>query len=600
MMNSMAILFYLISFLASPGYSSLPPQQQLEQVESEKDKIPLLIQEAIKIFYSDQQKATDFINEAIELAEKHGDKENYLLALTKLAKFQAALGKPTEARATGLKALELANSMANPRSRLLALEALGMGAVVIGDYESSLDYYYQALEILNNENLNDPDLRLLVYGNVIKVLEELKQYDKAIEYALKGYEAIKDNPEEAVTSLYNISLLYIRSGDYENARKYADTLLETSQKLGRKWGESGAYTFYSEIDFKKWQESGDKKLLDSAEANARKSLDSLKGAQKDLHYADRLFALGDILNKKKQFKQAETFLLESLKIATGFNNNLNQSKCHNSLVETYKGMGNNSKAWEHNDIYQKLSAEISDNNLKRQLSSMMVRFDLAEKENELKEEKYKTEALEKDAEIKNYFLITLALATALALIVTAVIIWFYIQKKRTAKEFERLSKYDPLTQLMNRRAINEELENELNRFQRNNKAFTVIITDIDHFKNFNDTHGHDCGDAVLKEVAVTLKNNIRKMDKVARWGGEEFLFLLPETEEPQGALVAEKLRERIEDLIFTWKNQELQITMSFGLCQLREDLPLEECLKAADEALYRAKEAGRNKVALPK
>ena len=117
-----------------------------------------------------------------------------------------------------------------------------------------------------------------------------------------------------------------------------------------------------------------------------------------------------------------------------------------------------------------------------------------------------------------------------------------------------------------------------------------------NFKQFNDLHGHVCGDHVLKRVAEILQERTRDVDRVARWGGEEFIFLLPETDTEGGAVLAEKLREAIASNLFEFDDQRLGITMTFGIAAFRKGESLDSCISRADTALYHGKEGGRNKV----
>jgi len=165
------------------------------------------------------------------------------------------------------------------------------------------------------------------------------------------------------------------------------------------------------------------------------------------------------------------------------------------------------------------------------------------------------------------------------------------------KKLEVSVRTDPLTNLPNRRGWSEKLEYEKIRFDRRQNPFTVIIGDIDHFKNINDTYGHDAGDHILIWIARMLKENSRKQDVVSRWGGEEFIILLPETDLENGAILAEKLRSKIESEVFVYQDKKIPVTISFGLSVYnKKGLKIEDVVKQADQCLYEAKDSGRNKV----
>lgn len=165
-------------------------------------------------------------------------------------------------------------------------------------------------------------------------------------------------------------------------------------------------------------------------------------------------------------------------------------------------------------------------------------------------------------------------------------------------ELERMARTDPLTRLPNRRDFMEKMGHEVAVAERNGRTFVLVIADIDKFKQCNDTFGHDCGDSILVSVSTLLKKSIRKQDYVGRWGGEEFILMFPDTDWAGGEKVANKVRKKIEDYTFDYNGTSIKITMTFGVCVFDKSHGVDECLKRADEALYRGKEAGRNRVVL--
>lgn len=165
--------------------------------------------------------------------------------------------------------------------------------------------------------------------------------------------------------------------------------------------------------------------------------------------------------------------------------------------------------------------------------------------------------------------------------------------KEDIELLEKASLTDQLTQLYNRRALDNKLEELFNNFERYKTVFSVIIIDIDHFKQVNDTHGHDVGDSVLKEFAKILRQSIRKTDVVGRWGGEEFLIICPETNCAGARIEAEKIRKNIEKYNFNVVGKK---TASLGTAEIEEGMLLSQVIEKADSALYEAKESGRNKV----
>lgn len=153
---------------------------------------------------------------------------------------------------------------------------------------------------------------------------------------------------------------------------------------------------------------------------------------------------------------------------------------------------------------------------------------------------------------------------------------------------------DPLTNLANRRNMVDRIREEAARAQRNNGQFALCMADIDNFKSINDTYGHDCGDHVLANVAGVLKATLREQDILARWGGEEFLILMPETRLEQARIAAERLRTAVEGAAISYEGTQLALTMTFGVASYDQEDGVDGSIRRADAALYLGKSKGRN------
>lgn len=166
------------------------------------------------------------------------------------------------------------------------------------------------------------------------------------------------------------------------------------------------------------------------------------------------------------------------------------------------------------------------------------------------------------------------------------------------EEQRKKAMHDALTGLPNREAYKERLDHEMNRMQRYGGKLSMMVCDIDFFKRINDNYGHLAGDRVLKIIAKALQRNLRDTDFIARFGGEEFVALMPETDSEHARQVAEKLRQKIESSPFNFKREPVQITMSVGISEFAANEDPEVVFDRADKALYKAKESGRNQVQL--
>lgn len=165
-----------------------------------------------------------------------------------------------------------------------------------------------------------------------------------------------------------------------------------------------------------------------------------------------------------------------------------------------------------------------------------------------------------------------------------------------AQAHEHAARTDELTGLANRRDMQSRLNNELSRFERSGHHFSVVLIDLDLFKRINDDFGHDAGDEVLRQFADLVRQMVRQSDVAARWGGEEFLLLLPDTTLLQALTLAERLRAEVAATRFHHREQTLPVTISAGVCSISKSGSINELLKQADVQLYNAKESGRNRI----
>jgi diguanylate cyclase (GGDEF)-like protein/PAS domain S-box-containing protein len=165
--------------------------------------------------------------------------------------------------------------------------------------------------------------------------------------------------------------------------------------------------------------------------------------------------------------------------------------------------------------------------------------------------------------------------------------------KRKDEELKRLATTDILTGAYNRTLFDEIIKREIERVNRYSKPLSVIMFDIDHFKQVNDTFGHNAGDSVLKKIAYLVRRIMRKIDYFMRWGGEEFMIISPETDREQAYILAERVRKSIGHFKF---DDIGKITVSCGVAEYKEGDTENSLIKKADDAMYKAKREGRNRV----
>lgn len=165
-----------------------------------------------------------------------------------------------------------------------------------------------------------------------------------------------------------------------------------------------------------------------------------------------------------------------------------------------------------------------------------------------------------------------------------------------AQQHEYAARTDEMTGLANRRAMLAELNREWSRYHRAGHRFSVVLLDLDYFKIINDRYGHDAGDHVLESFSTLLQTLCRESDLASRWGGEEFLILLPDTPLLNALSLAERIRQATEQQIITHRGQQIPLTLSGGVSSITQAADLEDLLKQVDNNLYLSKEMGRNRI----
>ncbi len=178
-----------------------------------------------------------------------------------------------------------------------------------------------------------------------------------------------------------------------------------------------------------------------------------------------------------------------------------------------------------------------------------------------------------------------------------------LQMSEANKKLEMLSKLDSISNLYNNRNFYEEIQNYFKLYQRQNERghksnFTVALLDIDNFKSINDTVGHLAGDCTIKHFAEVLKSAIRSTDKAFRYGGDEFVILLPDTDIFEAVVVAEKVRKRIYESPFMLNGNKISVTVSGGVASFEEAESINDLLEKADQRMYKSKSKGKNKISI--
>ncbi|UAW99586.1 diguanylate cyclase [Halopseudomonas nanhaiensis] len=177
-------------------------------------------------------------------------------------------------------------------------------------------------------------------------------------------------------------------------------------------------------------------------------------------------------------------------------------------------------------------------------------------------------------------------------------VYYMMTVKQAHRVLRRMATTDPLTRLFNRRHMIELAARDISGNDRHSPQLAILLMDVDHFKQLNDRFGHDLGDRVLCELSSVIKDAVREKDYVGRWGGEEFLAVLPDSDSSQAGMIAERVRAAVDEFDWSRLGLDTAVTLSIGVSHLVPGESFNECVARADSALYISKDSGRNRVSI--
>ncbi|WP_185974781.1 tetratricopeptide repeat-containing diguanylate cyclase [Deinococcus detaillensis] len=502
----------------------------------------------------------------VELEDQEGQRDS----LNVLGIVKARRGRPVEALELFLQVKHLSVTLENVEDEANALLNIGATYSTMSDHPNALHYHFMALDLsrqhallsverrtLNNLSVSyneiggyndaleaalaclnvqaeeDPMLDALVFQNAGYAHFGLKQFPEAETMYLKA-RLLMETRDQA--SLAGLDLLLGRAAQQQGNREKARHLFERSLKLCQKIGDEQGQT-------------------------------------------ESLLRLGELLGESGEVEDAQSALHRARTLAE--QGQLRDKLCAIDLAlsNLCQQAGQYREAFNHIEQHLQLKGELFSAASDQRIQSLRVRFDLEQAERErLTAQHRNAELSELNARLESTNRDLLA------------------AQAQTAELMARLEQHaneDALTGLLNRRAFDAALS-ELSPAQR----VSIVVCDIDHFKSVNDRFSHLIGDEVLRQVAGLLRGQLRRGDLLARYGGEEFVLLLAETSQTDTLAVCEHLRRTIQDYDWSTVCPELSLTVSLGaaVARLEPTTLLQDVIRAADDALYAAKNGGRNRV----
>lgn len=488
----------------------------------------------------------------------------------------------------------------------LALQTLGRVAMAHSKYEKALEYFQLSVNLFQQSgDVRQAALARSYFGVVFLSLGEYSRAAEILSQALRDAESVPD-PSLAAEILNDLSYNYVLAGEPEIALEHLQRSLEVFRQTGDELRLSWALESMAQAHLLAGSQAEAlacvQEALELVRRNnirrdmARFSISAgeiyravgdvsaaMEMFQEGLDLARRydlegdecnaLYLIAELCQAAGDYSRAQELLLEAAAIAerTGMKPQLRQ--CCRLLSTVYKNQGDFRSALAYHERFYQIDREIFNAENDTRLRSIQAL--------------YQVEAARKEAEL--YHLRAKALQAEIE------------ERRRTEAILEHAAKTDPLTDLLNRRAFFEVAEAAFQHARQAGKRLSIILIDVDHFKQVNDTFGHLVGDQALALIAGRLRNHLRSADQIARYGGEEFIILL-EGVPLEGALnMAHRLLHAVSDSPIHARGKIVPVTVSLGVACLNPDAEekpenLDQLVAQADAALYAAKDRGRNTV----
>lgn len=555
---------------------------------------------AESVIDSDPAAAETLAGQALELAREHNDNSTQLEALTTLGRVALKADRPAEAIPRLEEARALASDSGITTQNGVISRALGDARFRLGEYDSALQNFLDAIDWYQRNGGSDSRLRIahldVVIGNV---LHRVGDTEKALEYygrARDSYAELGYDGGIAGATL-NLGNIYQELDRYDEALASFAAAEAAAERLGD-----------DRLRVMAWVNSCGALLemgrTNSALERCQAALDLARSIGVTRTQVHALLKIAEAQIDLDRPAEAVEELREALPMAEHLDDTALLRDVHSELADAHEALADPAAALAELRSAHRLERELLDATRLAEIERLETVRRSEQRELELK-------LLRRQRRTDRNTRIALLGMLVLAGAVIGLLVVGYRQRSRSATEIrdankllqnayarvDELSRTDVLTGLPNRRGLASELERELQRAARSERGFTVALVDLDRFKSLNDAHGHQTGDQVLAGVAHLLRESVRAQDMVGRWGGDEFLMLLPETGIDGARLLCETLRERISasDLGAGEPGRATTVTVGLATCRVGDDA--DDCLQQADAALYRGKAAGRNTVA---
>ena len=535
-------------------------QDKLKYASNIEEKIDLLNMLSWELRDVDRKWGKQLAEKAHDLANEENYQKGITCSLISMCQFDFT--DYLSPLSHSLKALDIFRQMNDPVWQCRTLFTLCWAYWGLDNFAEAIEMGLKAQELARE--IGDRELEADISNNLGLSYKRAGHYElgyRAYSKALSISRSLGDQVRQS-KALNNIALAYIRQEKYEEALTYAkecQTLVVEDEILN-------AYTFLA---------------LGRAYAGLKQSRLALNYLQKAkqigitqenaLLSIDALHTTGEVYYELGQPEMAVENLLQAIQLAETANTDLYAFQGHEALSKIYEDQGELNLAFKHYKKFHAIKEKVFNDKNSSRLQSLEIQ--------------YKVEAARREAVIHQ--LRNIELENEIK------------ERKRVEKELQRLAITDELTSLFNRRYFFEKANYELKRAHRSNNHLTIVMIDVDKFKQINDTYGHTAGDQALVRCGKIFKENLREIDLVSRFGGDEFTILLPDTDCSRAIEIMERIRTKLSSPVDIGRiSLILKISVGISCLNRQQRDTLDLLLERADQALYRAKSTGRDKICI--
>lgn len=532
-----------------------------------------------------------------------GDKEQMreLARLLELrAQIRRDIGQREGAAQDAARLEEIAETLDEPVRQARAQFLRGTIQAERGDIAGALERFHDARRTLEPTGATAELARVT---NALGVAHNFTDdYARAREYYAQALDLVRETDDAALESAI-LGNLAVVIGELDGVQAGLSVHRE-ALALARERGDAGVVANQQANICSRLVEIG---RLDEAVETCREALARVEALGNSRLIAGTLMSLGDLARARGRLEDARRQYESTLALAEDLVPSVEIAVLE-KLAEVDEALGDPQLALDRMRQLMSLRAELLERERASLVEELEVRYRVEQQAREIELLELDRELQAADLRQRNLLLVAVAVALALVTLLLLVAWRGFTVKSRLERELAerneeleqalttitRLAREDALTGLLNRRGFTELAEREVRRSRRTDEPIALVMSDIDGFKQLNDRHGHAVGDEILRQIARRIDQSVRELDIVCRWGGEEFVFLLPRTHATEARRLVERVRDRVGATPFTTDAGTFSVSLTFGIAPLASDL--DAAIESADKAMYRGKSGGGNRI----